>query len=118
MNPTFETTHSRRTDPQTSHMAAASASKFAGSHVVRILAALQAYGMSTPPMIGTYTGLTVVQIDRRLPDLQRAGLAEVVQEGGIAKVRGGYRVWRAIDQSFAAMGDAARSEMVERGYGG
>jgi len=42
------------------------------------------------------TGLTVVQIDRRLPDLKASGLARVVKlDDGAVMVRNGARVWEA-----------------------
>lgn len=106
----------RSTDPTTSHAAAARAARFAESHAGRILAAVRKCGNATAHSISCYTGLSVVQIDRRLPELQRSGLVEVVQQGGQDMVRGGYRVWRAVDSSFAAMGEADR-EMLELGYG-
>ena len=44
------------------------------------------------------TGLTIVQIDRRLPELERAGLVQTLDDGqGGAIEIGGYRVWRAIE---------------------
>ena len=84
----------RRTDPATSHAAAARAVDFADTQAGRIHMALIAGGPMTAAEIGTATGLTVVQVDRRLPDLKRAGLAEVVTTGGVAAQRDGYRVWR------------------------
>jgi hypothetical protein len=43
------------------------------------------------------TGLTVEQIDRRLPELARDGLAAVKTDaGGNAVVMNGYRVWMAV----------------------
>lgn len=87
---------SRRTDPATSHEAARKAQRFASSHAGRILAALKegprsAYGISV------MTGLTVVQIDRRLPELERAGLAEPVKfDDGRCFTFGGFRVWKAV----------------------
>lgn len=111
MTPTFETTHARRSDPGTSHMAAKRAKNFADTHKGRILAAIQRCGHATAHSISCYTGLSIVQVDRRTKDLQRDGLIEVVQENGRDKMRGPYRVLRAIDQSFAAMGDQARAEM-------
>lgn len=51
---------------------------------------------ATASEIAAITGLTVVQIDRRLPDLQRANRAQVVQFEGADLIRNGYRVWRAV----------------------
>lgn len=86
----------RSTDPTTSHAAAVRAARFAESHAGRILHVLRTHGESTAERISVYAGLTVEQIDRRTVELQRAGLAEVVQQDGRDLVRGGYRVWRAV----------------------
>jgi hypothetical protein len=41
-------------------------------------------------------GLTVVQTDRRLPELQNAGLADVLKDAlGNDVIVGSYRVWVA-----------------------
>lgn len=86
----------RRTDPATSKQAAVNAEKFASSHAGRILAALKKHGPKTAHELHT-TGLTVVQIDRRLPELSKLGLAKVVKlDDGADMVRGGFRVWAAI----------------------
>jgi len=79
----------RRTDPQTSHDAAKAAERFATTHTGRILAALKAHGPSTPAELSCHTGLTVVQIDRRLPEAQAMGKAFPTGE-----ILGGYRVWK------------------------
>lgn len=84
----------RRNDPQTSHQAADRAERFAKSHAGRILFALQRAAL-TASEIGHVTGLSVVQVDRRLPELQRAGRAYVLQQGGQDVTRDGYRVWSA-----------------------
>ena len=85
----------RRTDPATSHKAAAKAERFAASHAGRILAALRDLGLATAHELALATGLTVVQIDRRTIELQRAGLAYVVSMDGDPLVRDGFRVWAA-----------------------
>ena len=82
----------RTTDPSTSHAAAAAAGAFAPTHAERICEALRD-GTKTALEIHYATGLTVVQIDRRLPELQRADKVRVVQLDGRALVRDGYRVW-------------------------
>jgi len=86
---------SRRSDPATSHAAATNAERFASTHAARILAALKD-GPATAHKIADMTGLTVVQVDRRLPEMARAGLCEVMRDelGGDVVV-GGFRVWRA-----------------------
>lgn len=87
----------RRTDPATSLAAAKSAQRFAFSHAGRILQALKLHGPRTAHEISQLIGLSVVQVDRRLPELSRAGLARVVKlDDGADKVLGGFRVWEAI----------------------
>lgn len=85
----------RRTDPDTSKQAAAKAARFAASHAGRILAALQQLGTGTAHDIAMATGLSVVQIDRRTVELQRAGKVSLVLVYGEPLQRDGYRVWEA-----------------------
>lgn len=83
----------RRTDPHTSHAAAQRSARFAGSHAARILAVFQAtpgYTYTADELAGV-TGLSIVQICRRLPELSEI---EVVRVGGMDLERDGYRVWR------------------------
>lgn len=82
-------------DPITSHLAAAQAAAFAGSHSQRIQMALTESAMSAKE-ISRATGLTVVQIDRRLPELEREGVVAVVKVHGATVSREGYRVWRLV----------------------
>ena len=84
----------RRTDPQTSKDAAKNAKNFAATHKGRIVEALRGKAGLTAKFIAHDTGLTVEQIDRRLPELEAKGLAEVVRFGGVDMVFQGYRVWR------------------------
>lgn len=84
----------RRTDPSTSKVAAQNAKHFAGSHKERIIAALKE-GPRTAFGLSQMTGLTVVQIDRRAIELERAGLiGYVMDERGNEWTVGGYRVWK------------------------
>ena len=86
----------RAHDPLSSVLAAERTPQFAGGHCARILAELTKRGPATAHELQINTGLTVVQIDRRLPDLQKAGKARVVQRGGCDLMRGGARVWEAV----------------------
>lgn len=85
----------RRTDPQTSHNAAKRAERFASTHKGRIIEALR-HGAATAHRLSQLTGLTVVQIDRRLPECEVEGLARPVVSGGAYLVSGGFRVWEAV----------------------
>lgn len=85
---------SRSSDPITSHLAAEGAAKFAGSHAQRILAALDEITSGTPAEIGEEAGLTVVQVDRRLCELQRANQADFLKDmAGKPVTRDGFRIW-------------------------
>jgi predicted HTH transcriptional regulator len=87
----FVHTRARRTDPMTSHAAAIKAVAFSASHAGQILAVLKKDGPRSPHELSQVLGLTVVQIDRRLPDLKAKGLARPT---GID--RGPSRVWEAV----------------------
>jgi hypothetical protein len=86
----------RRSDPSTSHRAAQRAERFASGHYALILAGLRQAGTATAHELSPLVGLSVVQIDRRLPELERAGRARVITQGGIPLTRGGFRVWEAV----------------------
>ena len=89
-------TRARASDPMTSLTAAIRSNRFAESHAGRILAALKLHGPMTAHELGM-VGLTVVQADRRLPELSRACLVSVVKtDDGVDLVRGGCRVWGAL----------------------
>lgn len=92
----YDLPRARRSDPSTSHAAADRAANFAGSHADRILDALKAVGTGTPPSISEKTGLTIVQIDRRLVEMERKGLIRVVRLFGHDLVIGGYRCWEPV----------------------
>lgn len=82
----------RESDPETSKAAARRAKRFQASHAGRILEALRVHPM-TAQEIADHTGLQVVQICRRLPEIADA---RVVTQGGQALERGGMRVWMAV----------------------
>lgn len=93
----FDLPRARRTDPSTSHAAAQRASAFASSHSGRILEVLKVHGWSAALDIAQISGLTVVQVDRRLPEMASKGLARVVLlSDGTPHTRYGMRVWKAL----------------------
>lgn len=61
----------RRTDPGTSHLAAASAKELQAQHHKIILAALNEHGPGSKDRIATLTRLTGVQVCRRLGELEK-----------------------------------------------
>jgi predicted ArsR family transcriptional regulator len=67
----------RRSDPETSKQAAASARELQAHHHAVILAALRKHGDAGKDRLGALTNLTGVAICRRLPELQRLGLIEL-----------------------------------------
>lgn len=83
----------RANDPGSSIIAAERAEEFAGSHCERILRALRDDELSSH-QIAKLSSLTVVQVDRRLHELRRAGRIELVHVDGEELMRAGYRVWR------------------------
>ena len=85
----------RASDPLTSVLAAERSRLFASGHCAAILAALSGT-QATVHELSSRTGLEVVQIARRLPQLKAAGHARVVQLGGEDLMRGGARVWEAV----------------------
>jgi len=66
--------HARRTDPETSHKAAATVKVFANVHYKLILASLEFHPGETIYQIADRTHISHVAIARRLPELERAGL--------------------------------------------
>jgi hypothetical protein len=93
----FDAPRARATDPSTSHAAAKRSMRFSASHAGRIHLALIEHGNMSAVGIAGMTGLTVVQVDRRLPDLARSGLAAVVVKDGAPLVWGNCRVWSAVE---------------------
>jgi transcription initiation factor IIE alpha subunit len=65
----------RKSDPITSHLAAASVREFAPTHAHRVLRCLSYHGHCTADQIAAHTGMASQAVNKRLPELQRAGLA-------------------------------------------
>lgn len=91
----YSVPRARNTDPSTSHQAAARAAYFVDGHKDRICKALAWLATMNQPAtadrIASASGLTVVQVDRRLPEMQRDGVAEPTGEDV-----GGFRCWRLL----------------------
>jgi len=86
----------RRTDPSTSHVAAARTVEFRANHAGRILAALQDHGPMTVDQIAKMTDLTAWQVNKRLPELQRASVATPTGETRLSASGRPERVWRSV----------------------
>jgi predicted ArsR family transcriptional regulator len=85
----------RRTDPETSHQAAASAKELAVRHHGLILDCLKRHGAHGKDGIAARTRLDGVAVCRRLTELERMGL--IVWTGRTVKSTAGRneREWRA-----------------------
>lgn len=86
----------RRSDPASSHMAAANAERFASTHVGRILAALDELSTATAHEIAVASGLTVVQVDRRRKEMEQDGLVYMLRQDGRLFLRDGFMVWARV----------------------
>jgi predicted ArsR family transcriptional regulator len=75
----------RRSDPVTSHQAAASVHAFAAAHKVKIVAFLRR-GPAGATRIADGTGLGRDAVGKRLPELERDG---VIVRHGVERNRGG-----------------------------
>ena len=76
----------RRTDPPTSHAAAARVPAFRGQHAQAILAAL-AQGPAGQSELAARTGLSIAQVSKRLGELRRDGVIE--RDGETRSASGG-----------------------------
>lgn len=88
----------RNTDPITSHVAAAMAGCLIDRHKQIVLAAIKGAGRPiSATELEPLTGLTQVQICRRLPELQSQGRIRVV--AGTHRTAAGRpeRLWRAVE---------------------
>lgn len=96
----MQTNLARASDPLTSHEAAARVPKFSTGQYKRIMDALAVCLQicsergATAAEIGSEAGLTVVQVDRRLHELRKAGRIRVlVHDDGGDVMRDGFRCW-------------------------
>jgi len=83
----------RKHDPRTSHAAAASVDRFASGHYLLILHDL-AHGDRTFYEIADGTGLAGQQVNKRLPELERAGRVIATEHTRPGPSGRQCRVWR------------------------
>lgn len=85
----------RRADPETSKQAAREAVTFTGKHEAAIFGAIHDAGErgATAKEIARSTGLTDVQVNRRLGAMGERGLIERRYEGGELVKREGCAIW-------------------------
>lgn len=79
----WERNHARRSDPDTSREAARRARSLAGQHAAQILAVLRQGGNQTCTEIAVASGLTAVQVARRMHELVDAGEVVVADGHGL-----------------------------------
>lgn len=90
--PPADPPRARREDPATSQLAAAAAKDLAGEHYCAILDALDA-GDGTIYELALRTGLTHVQVARRMPELEKALKATTTDETRASPSGRACRVW-------------------------
>jgi hypothetical protein len=85
----------RRSDPPTSHQAAASARELQAQHHQVIVACLKRHGALGKDGIAARTGLTGVAVARRTAELQRAGLIQPTGKTVLSTAGRPEREWKA-----------------------
>jgi predicted ArsR family transcriptional regulator len=91
----FAVPRARRGDPSTSHDAAASMRKAASAQAAAVLADLRRHGPAGASTIAARSGLTQIQVCRRLPELREAGLARPTDRRERTAAGRSERVWAA-----------------------
>lgn len=86
----------RTSDPATSQIAAARTVAFRADHASRILTALRDRGPMTVDQIAKVTNLTAWQVNKRLPELQRANVATPTGLTRPSASGRPERVWRSL----------------------
>jgi len=86
----------RKSDPVTSHMAAERVAEFGKGHCAIILQCLLKHGAMTVDEIAKHTNLQSQQINKRMPDLKRAGKATPTNSMRMSASGRNERVWMAL----------------------
>jgi predicted ArsR family transcriptional regulator len=86
----------RRTDPDTSHQAAASMVHIAGLQAREVLEALRRYGSMTYTEIASLAGLEPHAVGRRLSELRRLELVERLSETRVTPSGRAAHVYRVM----------------------
>ena len=95
-NERFAITRTRAADPDTSYNAAVSMRSAASVHCSLILNALRTMGPASASQLAARTGLTQVQICRRTPVLEAAGLAMPTEQTRKTASGRTERVWMSM----------------------
>lgn len=91
----FAVTRTRAVDPDTSFDAAKSMREGSAVHCALILNALKTMGPASASQLAARTGLTQIQVARRLPDLEREGKAKPTEQTRKTASGRAERVWSA-----------------------
>ena len=91
----FDAPMARRSDPETSHIAAANAKQLQAQHHGIIVAALERHGSLGKDGIAARTGLTGVAVARRTAELLRAGLIRPTGKTVLSTAGRPEREWEA-----------------------
>ncbi len=83
----------RRSDPSTSHTAAAAARAMQKAHADEILACLRKYGPSGKTGIASRTCLDHIAVARRLPEMERHGLVALTGRKVLSAAGNPEREW-------------------------
>jgi len=91
-----EPVRARRSDPNTSHEAAARVREFSQAHATLILQTLKRFGKAGAEQIAAATRLDAYAVRKRLPELQRDGLARPTDATRATASGRHERVWEAV----------------------
>ncbi|MGL4650240.1 MAG: hypothetical protein ACRC1H_12605 [Caldilineaceae bacterium] len=94
----FEAPMARRSDPDTSHAAAASAKELQARHHRAILSCLEQHGKLGKDGIAARTMLTGVAVARHTVELERAGLIRLTGERVMSTAGRLEREWELVRQ--------------------
>lgn len=89
---TFEPVRARRRDPATSQASASRVREFDAEHYTKILDALE-HADGSIYQIAERTGLTHVQVARRMPELEAGHKVTTTDETRVSPSGRGCRVW-------------------------
>lgn len=87
----------RRTDPATSHKAAARVEEFAPSHREQVLSALRRFGRAGAEQIAAATKMDAYSVRKRLSDLEHASLARPTETLRTTASGRKERVWEPVE---------------------
>ena len=86
----------RRTDPDTSHIAAESVHTFAAAQRAAIVLALSYHGPMGKDGIAAKTGMHGTQVDRRVKEIQKEGLIALTGKTVLSDAGKPEREWRVV----------------------